>query len=66
MRCSISANTRIGVAYRSSMRYTIEGSATFTNRPAALAAAIPDGPVTADVKLPAIASLSLFHQINPR
>jgi long-chain fatty acid transport protein len=59
-------NTRIGAAYRSSMGYKIDGWAAFTNRPAALAAAVPDGPITADVRLPATASLSLFHKPNPK
>ena len=62
----ITPNTRIGVAYRSSIDYTLTGDVTFTNRPAALAAAIPDGPVKADVKLPAMASISLFQRINPK
>ena len=63
---NVNPNTRIGVAYRSSMKYTIEGNVTFANRPALLAAAIPDGSVTADIKLPATASLSLFHRLNPQ
>lgn len=58
--------TRIGLAYRSSIKYTLEGSATFSNRPALLAAGLPDGPVRADVKLPATASVSLFHKVNPK
>jgi long-chain fatty acid transport protein len=58
--------TRIGVAYRSSMGYKIEGSASFAGRPAALAGIVPDGPITADVRLPATASLSLFHRVNPQ
>jgi long-chain fatty acid transport protein len=59
-------NTRIGAAYRSSMGYKIDAWVAFDNRPAALAAALPDGPVTADVRLPATASLSLFHRLDPK
>jgi len=59
-------DTRIGLAYRSSINYTLSGTATFTNRPAALAAALPDGSITADIKTPASFSLSLAHQVNPR
>jgi long-chain fatty acid transport protein len=59
-------DTRIGVAYRSSMGYKIDGWASFAGRPAALAGAVPDGPITADVRLPATASLSLFHRLNPK
>jgi long-chain fatty acid transport protein len=63
---SPSPNTRIGAAYRSSMGYKIDGWASFAGRPAALAAALPDGPITADVRLPDTASLSLFHRFNPK
>jgi long-chain fatty acid transport protein len=59
-------NTRIGAAYRSSMKYTIEGDVTFSNRPALLAGGIPNGPVRADIKLPATASINLFHKISPQ
>ena len=34
--------------------------------PAALAAGLPDGPVYADIKFPAIASLAIFHRLNPQ
>ncbi len=63
---NVNPNTRIGVAYRSSISYTISGSVNFGNRPAALAAALPDGAVQADIKMPASASISLFHQLNPK
>lgn len=62
----VSPNTRIGASYRSAMSYTIEGDARFTNRPALLAGGIPDGRVSADVKLPAIASVALFHRLNAK
>jgi long-chain fatty acid transport protein len=63
---SPSPDTRIGASYRSSMSYKIDAWAAFDGRPAALAAALPDGPVTADVRLPASATLSLFHRLNPK
>lgn len=56
----VSEATRIGLAYRSSVDYTLEGSVGFSGVPAL------DGPVTADVTLPDSASLSLFHKLNPR
>jgi long-chain fatty acid transport protein len=62
----ITPDTRIGVAYRSSTSYKISGTVTFSNRPALLATGLPDGPVTADITLPAIASLNLFHKISPQ
>lgn len=57
---------RVGLHLRSDIKYTLEGDARFQNRPAALAAALPDGAVTAEVKLPGTASLSLFKGLNER
>ena len=59
-------NTRIGIAYRSAVEYDLSGSVVFANRPAALAGALPDGPITANIKMPASASWSIFHQLNPK
>lgn len=50
-------NTRVGVAYRSEIDFTLEGSATVTNFPL-----VASGPVTADITVPDSASLSLFHK----
>jgi long-chain fatty acid transport protein len=58
--------TRIGISYRSSVEHDLGGTTVFENRPAALAPALPDGPITATVKLPASASWSIFHQLNPQ
>ena len=63
---SLWQNTRIGIAYRSAITYKINANVAFANRPAALGPALPDGPVTADLKLPASASWSIFHQLNPK
>ena len=52
--------TRIGLAYRSEVDYTLEGTVTFSGLPAG------NGPVTADATLPDSASLSLFHKLNER
>jgi long-chain fatty acid transport protein len=60
------ADTRIGFSYRSEVSCTLEGTASFANRPPALAAGLPDGPVTAEVTLPALASLSLFKEMSPQ
>jgi len=62
----ITPDTRVGLAYRSSTSYKISGNVTFSNRPALLAAGLPDGAVTADLTLPAIASVNFFHKINPQ
>jgi long-chain fatty acid transport protein len=53
--------TRLGVTYRSTIKYTLEG--TF-NTPPALAAAQSN--VEADVKLPETFSIGLSHQFNPK
>ena len=50
--------TRIGLAYRSEIDYTLEGDVAFS------VASIANGPVSAKTTLPDSASLSLFHKIN--
>ena len=62
----ITPSTRVGVSYRSAVDFRLKGDASFTNRPALLAAAIPDGPVYADLKVPAIASFGIFHRLSPK
>ncbi len=57
--------TRVGLAYRSEIDYTLAGTVSFANVPAALAAALPGGPITAKVTMPASASLSVFHKLSP-
>lgn len=56
----VDAATRIGLAYRSEVDYTLEGTLTLSAFPAG------NGPVTADTTLPDSASLSLFHTLNDR
>lgn len=60
-------DTRVGIAYRSEVDYTLEGEVSFANVPAPMAgnALLQTGPVTADVTMPASASLSLFHKLSP-
>ncbi len=58
--------TRVGLAYRSTINYTLNGTVSFTNRPAALAAAIPDGAVNLSIKMPDTFSASAFHQLNDK
>ena len=63
-------STSVEHAYRHRLplpgRARSDGTGRFANRPALLAAVLPDGPTTADVKLPASASWSIFHQLNPK
>jgi long-chain fatty acid transport protein len=53
-------DTRIGLAYRSSIDYSLEGTVSFSLAPPG------NGPVNADATMPDSASLSLFHKINPQ
>lgn len=72
-----SDDTRIGLSYRSSIDYTLEGSVRF--RPAtatnaigagiiaaasAPGATLATGPATVDLKLPDIATASLYHRMG--
>jgi long-chain fatty acid transport protein len=54
---NLNSSTRVGVAYRSEMNYTLSGTVT-TSLPFA------NGPVTLDVKLPDSLSISGVHKIN--
>ena len=56
----INPATRIGLAYRSEVEYTLEGTVAFSGVP------VLNGPVTADATMPDSASLSLFHKVNTR
>jgi len=55
---------RIGVAYRSRIKYKLSGAVSFANRPAFLAARLPDQSVTLDITMPDSFSISGFHQLN--
>lgn len=52
--------TRIGLAYRSEVEYTLKGDAAFS------VSTFLNTPVTADTTLPDSASLSLFHKLGER
>lgn len=56
---NVSPATRVGMAYRSSMSYTLKGTVT-TSLPFA------NGPASLDVKLPDSFSLSAFHQYSDK
>jgi long-chain fatty acid transport protein len=64
--------TRVGIAYRSSLNYKMDGTTTFTGRPAAfagipaLAAATADGNVRLDLKTPDNLSVSVAHKATDR
>jgi long-chain fatty acid transport protein len=66
----VSPATRLGIAYRSEINFTLDGSATVTsltgNPVAAGAAAANSGAAKADVTLPDMLSLSVAFQANDR
>jgi long-chain fatty acid transport protein len=73
----LNEGSRIGVHYRSKVKYKVDGTADFSNVPAvALNPPFGDGVtpatfiftdtgVTSDVELPATLSVSLYHEFNP-
>lgn len=64
----LSPATRVGVSYRSRIKYSLEGDASFANRPAALAAVpqVADGQIQAEIEFPATFSIAVAHQIDPK
>jgi long-chain fatty acid transport protein len=65
----LAPETRLGVSYRSSVKYHLTGTVAFTGTaglPAAVLAAIPDGNVSADIKMPDSASVAVQHKLDPR
>ena len=66
----LSPQTRLGVAYRSSIKYNVAGTANFSGTPAGLpaaaAAGFSSGNVSADIKVPDTLSLALNHQLNQK
>jgi len=60
----LSDATRIGVHYRSEVEQDIDGDVTFKVPHPALGLVFKDGDVEATVDLPAMASISAFHQLN--
>lgn len=57
-------STRLGAAYRSRLKYTLTGDARFAERPAALAAGLPDGPVEARLTVPDSLALAASHDFG--
>lgn len=68
-----SPDTRMGIAYRSSIKHKLEGDVSFANVPnyavlgaagAPLGAAFSNGSVTAELEVPATFSVGFSHQLN--
>ena len=60
------ANTRIGLAYRSRVRQHIKGDVEFSRPPLVPAALAPDGNIQTLLTIPENASVSLFQQATDR
>lgn len=60
--------TRVGLAYRSQVKHTLNGTVSFSNVPAALATSskVANGDVTLDVAMPDTFSTSMVHQLTPQ
>jgi long-chain fatty acid transport protein len=57
---AIGPATRVGAHYRSRIKYTVEGDASFAAAPAA------NGNIRADLKVPETFSLSILHALTPK
>ncbi len=64
MLVQLSESTRVGIHYRSEVEQNIKGDAKFTLPTPALAGTFSNTDVEADVDLPAMVSVSGFHQLN--
>lgn len=70
----LAPDTRMGVSYRSSVKYHVTGTVTFSGVPTAtltgispaLAAVFADGNVSLDIEMPNSASVALQHQLDPK
>jgi long-chain fatty acid transport protein len=66
----LTSNTRVGVSYRSSLKYKFSGTTHFSNVPAAyvlspaLAAGTADGSVNLSVKTPDFLSVGVAHRVR--
>ncbi|MFM8331649.1 MAG: OmpP1/FadL family transporter [Candidatus Methylumidiphilus sp.] len=60
----ITADTRLGLAYRSQVHQDLQGTATFSHVPLALLPRFSDGPAHSQVSLPDSLSASVVHQLD--
>src|SRR5712691_3507981 len=62
----LAPDTRLGVSYRSSVKYHVTGTVAFSNVPAVVAAGFPDGNVNLDITMPDSASVALQHKLDSK
>jgi len=63
----LAPETRLGVSYRSPIKYKVTGTVTFSNQaglPPAVAAQLADGNVSLDIEMPGSASVALQHKLD--
>ncbi len=69
---NVTPDTRIGVAYRSKIKYNLKGTVSFTNEPVALTTVpalhsrVTNGDVTLPIDMPDTFSISGFSQLNDK
>jgi len=63
---NLGSDMRVGVAYRSQLKYHIVGDVEFFRPPGVPAAVAPNGGIFTDITLPASASLSVFQKFNEK
>jgi len=63
MLAQITPETRVGLSYRSQMKYTLDGT---SNVVSSTGATLLNANVTSDITLPDMASLSVMHKLNDR
>lgn len=65
---NVTPDARIGVAYRSKITYTLNGTINFSNVPTALQASptLANGNVTLPISMPDTFSISGFHKLNDK
>ena len=65
---NLGKETRVGIAYRSQVKYTMSGTVSFTNVPTSLAAnpLVANGNISLDITMPDSFSTSLVHQVNQK
>ncbi len=62
----LSPQTRLGVAYRSKIKYNLSGNVSFAGVPSALAASFAVQPVTLAITMPDTFSFSGFHKLDDK
>lgn len=63
---NVTPDTRVGLSYRSKIKYNLNGTVSFSNVPSLLTGVVVNGDVTMPVTMPDTASISAFHQLNDK